>query len=45
MPGLLPGGLAVLICVETSMLAASIMNMFQLCMFADFIWRNAPETI
>ena len=45
MPGRLYGGLAVLIFVEASMLAASIRNMFQLCMFADFLWRNVPETI
>ena len=45
MPGLLSGGLAVLISVEASMLAASIRNIFQLCMFAGFIWKNVPETI
>ena len=47
MPGLLSGGLTILICVEASMLAALMKNrkMFQLCMFADFIWRNVPETV
>ena len=46
MPGFLSGGLTVLICAETSMLSASITRkMFVLCMFADFIWRNGPETL
>ena len=45
MPGFLSGGLTVLICGETSMLAASIRKMFLLCMCADFIWRNGPETL
>ena len=35
----------VLICGEASMLSASIRKMFQLCMFADFIWRNGLETV
>ena len=43
----IPGGLTIFICVEASMLAALMKNrkMFQLCMFADFIWRNDPETV
>ena len=46
MPGFLSGGLTVIICGETSMLSTSITRkMFVLCMFADFIWRNGPETL
>ena len=46
MPGFLSGGLTVLICqVKRSMLRASMRKMFHLCMFADFIWRNRPETV
>ena len=45
MPGFLSGGLTVLICGEASMLSASIRKMFLLCMFADFTWRNSPETV
>ena len=45
MPGFLSGGLTVLICGESSVLSASIRKMFHLCIFADFIWRNGPETV
>ena len=45
MQGFLLRGLTVLICDEASMLSASIRKMFHLCMFADFIWRNGPETV
>ena len=45
MPGFFSGGLTVLICGEASMLSASIRKMFHLCMFADFTWRNGPETV
>ena len=45
MPGFLSGGLTVLICSVASMLSASIRKMFHLCMCADFIWRNGPETV
>ena len=46
MPGLLSGGLTVLICGEASMLSASITGqMFHLCTFADFTWRNGLETL
>ena len=45
MPGFLLGGLTVLICGEASMLSASIRKMFQLRMFANFIWRHGPETV
>ena len=45
MPGFLSGRLTVLICGVASMLSASIRKMFYLCMFADFIWRNGPETV
>ena len=44
-PGFLSGGLTVLICGEASILSALIRKMFHLCMFADFIWRNVPETV
>ena len=39
------GRLTVLGCGEANMLSASIRKMFHLCMFADFIWRNGPETV
>ena len=42
---LLLGGLTILTCGEASMLSASIRKMFPMSMFADFIWRNVPETI
>ena len=45
MPGFLSGGLTVLICSEMNMLSTSITKMFVLCMFADIIWRNGPETL
>ena len=45
MPGFLSGGFTVLICGEASMLCASIRKMFHLSVFADFIWRNVPETV
>ena len=45
MPGFLFGSLTVSVCVEPRMFAASIRKMFQLCIFADFIWRNVPETV
>ena len=45
MSGFLSVGLTVLICDEASMLSASIREMFYLCMFADFIWRNGPEIV
>ena len=45
MPRFLSGGLTILICGEASMLSASIRKMFHLCMFADFTWRNVPETV
>ena len=45
MPGFLSGGLTILICVEASMLAALIKNLFQLCMFANSIWRNVLVTV
>ena len=45
MPGFLFGGLTVSVCVEPRMFAASIRKVFQLCIFADFIWRNVPETV
>ena len=45
MPGFLSGRLTVLICGVASMLSASIREMFYLCMFPDFIWRNGPETV
>ena len=45
MPGFLSGGLTVLICGEASMLSAYIRKMFHLCTFADFTWRNGPETV
>ena len=45
MPGFLSGGLTVLICSVASMLSASIRKKFHLCMCADFIWRNGPETV
>ena len=45
MPGFLSGGLTILICVEASMLAALIKKMFQLCMFANSIWRNVLVTV
>ena len=45
MPGFLSEGLTVLICGEASMLSASIRKMFLLYMFADFTWRNSPETV
>ena len=41
----LSGSLTVLICGEPSMLSNFIRKMFHLCMFADFIWRNVPETV
>ena len=44
MPGFLLGGWTVLIC-EVSMLGASIRKMFHLCLFADSIWGNGPETV
>ena len=44
-PGFLSGGLTVLICDEASILSALIRKMFHPCMFADFIWRNVPETV
>ena len=44
MSGFLLVGLTVLICDEASMLSALIRKMFDLCVFADFIWRNGPET-
>ena len=43
--GFLSGDLTVLICGEGSMLNALIRKMFYLCVLADFIWRNGPETI
>ena len=45
MPGFLSRGLTVLISGEAGMLSTSIMKMFHLWMFADFIWRNDPETV
>ena len=45
MPGFLSGGLTVLFCSEARMFSASIRKMFHLSMFADFIWRNVPETV
>ena len=45
MPGFLSGGLTILISGEASMLSTSIMKMFHLGMFADFIWRNGIETV
>ena len=45
MPGFLSGGLTILICVEASMLAALIKEMFHLCMFANSIWRNVLVTV
>ena len=45
MPGFLSEGLTVLICGEASMIRASIRKMFDLCMFAHFVWRNGPETV
>ena len=45
MPGFLSRGLTVLISGEAGMLSTSIMKMFHLWMFADFIWRNGPETV
>ena len=45
MPGFLSGGLTVLIGGEPSMLSAAIRKMFHLCMFADVIWMNVPETV
>ena len=45
MPGFLTGGLTILICVEANMLAALIKKMFQLCMFANSIWRNVLVTV
>ena len=45
MRGFLLGGLTILICGEASMLRASMRKMFHLCMFADSIWRNGPETV
>ena len=44
MPGFLSGDLTVLISSEASMLSACVRKMFHLCMFADFTWRNGPET-
>ena len=43
--GVLSGDLTVLICGEGSMLSASVRKMFYLCMLADCIWRNGPETV
>ena len=45
MPGFLSGGLTVLICGEEGVLRISIRKMFHLCMFADFIWSNGPDTV
>ena len=45
MPGFLSGGLTILISGEVSMLSISIMKMFHLWMFAEFIMGNGPETV
>ena len=44
-PGFLSGGLTVLICGERSGSSTWIREMFHLCMFADFTWRNVPESV
>ena len=45
MLGFLSEDLTISICGEVSMLRALMRKMFHLCMFADSIWRNGPETV